>query len=143
MSSPDQPNHAYIAGGVVLNPSGEVLVVNQQGRSWSLPKGHIDPGEDSLAAAKREIYEETGVSDLQLVKELGTYERYKIGKDGGDNLSEFRTHTIFLFTTTQTDLHPRDPKNPEARWVPKEEVASLLTHRKDKEFFLSILSALE
>jgi 8-oxo-dGTP pyrophosphatase MutT (NUDIX family) len=54
----------HSAGGVVTNDEGKVLVVNQRGTSWSLPKGHIDPGESALAAAEREIYEESGIRDL-------------------------------------------------------------------------------
>lgn len=123
------------AGGIVMNKKGEILVVNQHGNSWSLPKGHIDPREDPLTAAQREIYEESGIDDLTLVKELGSYQRYKIGLDGGDNLSELKTIYMFLFKTNQEALSPQDPHNPEARWVEKEKVADLLTHRKDKEFF--------
>jgi ADP-ribose pyrophosphatase YjhB (NUDIX family) len=63
------------AGGVVIGKDGKVLVVSQRGKSWSLPKGHIDEGEDLLTAAKREIYEESGVNDLKFVKELGSYKR--------------------------------------------------------------------
>lgn len=123
------------AGGVVTNDQGQVLVVSQHGTSWSLPKGHIDAGEDPLAAARREIYEESGIRDLQLVRELGTYERYKIGVDGGDDFSEFKSITMFLFRTSETLLRPVDPENPEARWVQKAEVIALLTHEKDQEFF--------
>jgi ADP-ribose pyrophosphatase YjhB (NUDIX family) len=123
------------AGGVVLNDEGEVLVVSQRGRSWSLPKGHIDRGEDALAAAKREIYEESGVSDLELVRELGTYERNKISVDGGEDRSERKAITMFLFRTREKTLKPVDPDNPEARWVEKSQVATLLTHEKDQEFF--------
>jgi 8-oxo-dGTP pyrophosphatase MutT (NUDIX family) len=123
------------AGGVVTNDEGEVLVVSQRGRSWSLPKGHIDPGEDALAAAKREIYEESGIRDLELVRELGTYERHKISWDGGDDRSERKVITMFLFRTSEKNLKPVDPDNPEARWVEKSKVALLLTHDKDKEFF--------
>jgi 8-oxo-dGTP pyrophosphatase MutT (NUDIX family) len=124
------------AGGVVLNSNGEVLVVNQKGDSWSLPKGHIDPGETAEEAARRETYEETGIKDMTLVRELGTYERYKIGKDGeGEDTSELKRITMFLFDTTQTKLHPVDENHPEARWVSADEVASLLTHPKDAAFF--------
>lgn len=126
------------AGGVVTNGDGKVLVVSQHGTSWSLPKGHIDPGEDALTAAKREIQEESGIAELQLIRELGTYQRYKIGAQGGEDTSELKTITMFLFQTTQKSLRPIDPDNPEARWVPKSEVAALLTHPKDKEFFLSL-----
>jgi ADP-ribose pyrophosphatase YjhB (NUDIX family) len=125
----------HSAGGVVTNSEGKVLVVSQHGTSWSLPKGHIDPGEDALAAAKREIYEESGIRDLELIRELGTYERHKIGVDGGEDGSELKVITMFLFRTSENSLKPVDPDNPEARWVEKSKVAPLLTHEKDKQFF--------
>jgi len=117
---------------------GEILVVNQKGTPWSLPKGHIEEGEDAMTAAKREIYEESGIIDLELIKELGTYQRYKIGKDGGEDKSELKTITTFLFKTNQDFLKPVDLENPEARWVRKEQVSELLTHPKDKEFFMRV-----
>jgi ADP-ribose pyrophosphatase YjhB (NUDIX family) len=123
------------AGGVVTNDEGEVLVVSQRGTSWSLPKGHIDAGEEALDAARREIYEESGIRDLELIRELGTYERHKIGVDGGDDRSELKVITMFLFRTSEKSLKPVDPDNPEARWVEKSKVALLLTHEKDREFF--------
>ena len=127
------------AGGIVLNTEGKVLVVNQRGTSWSLPKGHLDPGEDALSAARREIYEESGVSDVRLIRELGSYERYRIGLNGAEDLSEFKKIHIFLFTTDQRDLKPIDPHNPQALWVEKHRVAGMLTHPKDREFFESVV----
>ena len=41
-------------------------------------------------------------------------------------------------TTKEKFIKPIDPENPEARWVEKDQIAELLTHPKDKEFFLSI-----
>ena len=125
-----------------MNPKGEVLVVSQNGDSWSLPKGHLDPGEDELQAARREIYEESGVKQLELVKKLGTYERPRIALGGGDDDAQIKRITLFYFRTTQMDLKPVDPKNPEARWVPKGRVAALLTHAKDKEFYLKSLQTI-
>lgn len=132
----------HSAGGVVVNPKGEILVVNQNNDSWSLPKGHIDPGESPVQAAVREIAEESGVTKLKLVKELGSYERPKIAQGGGDDPAEIKVLTFFLFETTQARLRPIDPQNPEACWVAKKDVAALLTHPKDREFFQKILSEL-
>lgn len=132
------PDMERSAGGVVVNPQGEIAVCNQRHNSWSLPKGHIDSGEDALTAARREIKEETGLVDLELVRELGTYERRRIGREGigEDPESPLKTITMFLFTTPYTGtLSPEDPENPEARWVPVADVSTLLTHAKDKEFF--------
>jgi ADP-ribose pyrophosphatase YjhB (NUDIX family) len=123
------------AGGVVTNNEGKVLVVSQRGTSWSLPKGHIDPGEDALVAARREIYEESGIRDLEFIRELGTYERHRIGVNGGEDRSEWKVITMFLFRTSEKSLKPVDPDNPEARWVDKSKVRQLLTHERDKEFF--------
>ncbi len=134
-----QSKKSHSAGGVVLNPKNEVLVVNQNRDSWSLPKGHVDPGETALQAACREIEEESGVSKIDFVRELGTYERCKIGLDGKDDPSELKVLTFFLFRTAQTRLKPIDPRNPEARWVKIADVAKLLTHPKDREFFTSAM----
>ncbi|MDP3764459.1 MAG: NUDIX domain-containing protein [bacterium] len=132
--------HTESAGGIVINEKGEVLVVSQKrpdlNQSWSLPKGHIETGEDGLTAAKREINEESGVSSLELIRDLGSYKRHRINADGEDDISELKTIYMFLFKTIEKDLKPVDPDNPEARWVSKNEVANLLTHYKDKEFFL-------
>jgi 8-oxo-dGTP pyrophosphatase MutT (NUDIX family) len=133
----------HSSGGVVLNSKGQVLVVSQNGNSWSLPKGHLDPGETALEAAQREIYEESGVSSLELVRDLGSYERYKIGlKEGQEDRSELKIIHLFLFKTDQMVLNPMDPKHPEARWVDKKDVAALLTHPKDKAFFSRIVHEL-
>ena len=132
------------AGGIVLNKDGVILVVNQNYNSWSFPKGHIEEGEEVLAAAKREIEEETGINQLEYLGELGTYSRYKIGKNvDEEDKSEIKYITMFLFRTEQMKLQPIDPDNPEARWVAREEVVDLLTHKKDKEFWLSVKDKLD
>lgn len=130
------------AGGVVLNKKGQVLVVNQRGVSWSLPKGHIEEGEEVLAAARREIHEESGLTDLTLVKPLGSYERLRLGHRQGETGAEMKHLTFFLFQASQEELKPIDPDNPEARWVERDQVTTLLTHPKDREFFNQILQDL-
>jgi ADP-ribose pyrophosphatase YjhB (NUDIX family) len=115
-------NVTVTAGGVVINQQGMVLVVDQHGTSWSLPKGHIDPGEGPLEAAVREIMEESGITELQLISPLGAYGRYKIGQNSKDDKSEWKVLLFFLFKTKQNDLKPRDPHNPQARWVHPDQV---------------------
>lgn len=129
----------HIGGGVVISLDGKILVVSQHGNSWSLPKGHVDPGEDIRQAAAREIREESGIKDLDYIKDLGSYERHKIGIDGGEDKSEMKTIEFFLYRTNEIELQPEDSNNPEARWVEPEEVAGLLTHPRDAHFFIQVL----
>lgn len=132
----NKPKETRSAGGVVINRHRKVLIVGQKGKSWSFPKGHIEEGEDPITAATREIHEESGITDLELIEELGSYQRYKIDERGGEDKSELKTIIMFLFRTNQDSLKPVDPENPEAKWVEISEITDLLTHSKDKEFFL-------
>jgi len=120
-------------GGIVLNKYNVAVVYQVKSDSWSLPKGHIDPGESKEQTARREIYEETGLTDLTFIREIGSYER------GTKNYPDVRKKiTFLLFTTNQTELTPIDPDNPEARWIPVEKVADTLSYEEDKEFFLKV-----
>jgi 8-oxo-dGTP pyrophosphatase MutT (NUDIX family) len=62
------------AGGVVIDAAGRVLLIERTVDSRHeirLPKGHIDPGELPEAAAVREVCEETGYCDVEIVRDLG------------------------------------------------------------------------
>ena len=126
------------AGGIVLSARGEIALVVNGKDFWGFPKGHIDEGEDALAAGKREIQEETGLKELTLVRPLGAYTRFKSLNDGGDDMSEEKTMHMFLFTTLENDLVPEDPHHPQAKWVAPSGVEAALTNPKDKAFFNSI-----
>lgn len=127
----------HSAGGILLNPFAEIAVVNQKGRSWSLPKGHLNQEEDCLTAAFREIQEETGIHQLTYLQHLGHYSRFKIGLNGEDDTTEKKIIHFYLFKTQCMQLSPEDPDNPEAKWVHSDQVSSMLTHPKDQAFFQS------
>ncbi|MFX0073098.1 MAG: NUDIX domain-containing protein [Candidatus Hermodarchaeota archaeon] len=127
------------AGGIVKNDnSNDIILFKNERLTWSFPKGHIESGEDPLLAARREIYEETGLINLKLITYLGSFTRIKgksyIKKYG----TKEKTIFLYLFKTNDKQLNPIDPKIKEALWVEKEQVAKYLTHNIDKEFFISI-----
>ena len=63
------------AGGVIYrrNKSGEVeiLLIQDAKNRWTIPKGHIEPGETAQQTAKREIGEEAGLKDVKVIGWLG------------------------------------------------------------------------
>lgn len=132
----------YAAGGVILGVDGRIVIVRQHHNTWSLPKGGVEEGETLTEAARREIMEETGIEDLSLVEELGTYDRYSIGRDGvgEDRDLPIGRRTFFLFRTKEAAFSPTDGEITEARWATLDEALALLTHPKDAEFLASVRS---
>lgn len=60
------------AGGVVVH-QGKVLLLDRPSRNEvRLPKGHIEEGESPAEAALREVHEEAGYANLDVVADLGT-----------------------------------------------------------------------
>lgn len=55
-----------------------LLVYSKRNNEWGFPKGHIEPNETELETAKREIKEETGITNLTFVKDFRCCDTYKI-----------------------------------------------------------------
>jgi len=58
-------------GIVVFNRNGQVWIGHRFGiagdYAWQFPQGGIDEGEDLEAAARRELFEETGIKTVELI----------------------------------------------------------------------------
>lgn len=64
------------SGGIVfrLTPDGkdiEILLIQDSKGRWTIPKGHIEPGETAKMTARREIEEETGLRNFSILSWLG------------------------------------------------------------------------
>ncbi len=140
------PSNTYSAGGLVLNADNKILLTNRFGHTWTLPKGIIDKGETELQTAKREIYEETGLNPnkLEYIKKLGSYSRYKIGKNPKtEDKNHLKNITLFLFQTdAKRELKPPDETHTKIKWADPPEAVELLTHHKDKQFLKNVLDKL-
>lgn len=85
----------FAAGGVVIKKERarpRVLLIKDSYGRWTWPKGHIEKGEFPQSAALREIKEETGQKNIEIVKELGKQEYYFTFK--GEII--FKTVHVFL-----------------------------------------------
>ncbi len=68
-------------GLMILNEKGQVFVaqrVDERSGAWQMPQGGIDPGEDPRAAALREMKEEIGTDNAEIVAESREWHRYDL-----------------------------------------------------------------
>ena len=97
------------AGGVVVRLEKDnlkVAFVHETGQErLFLPKGGVEAGENLLTAARREITEEAGVSDLTMVIKLGVRERMSYKK------TYWSVTHYFLFSTEQIEGTPTDEEH--------------------------------
>ena len=94
------------AGGVVVRWQDNRLflaVVSEGSLSkYVLPKGRLESGETLEMAAYREVAEEAGLTDLQLIADLGDRERLDYSKQ------RWKKIHYFLFITAQIEGKPTD-----------------------------------
>jgi 8-oxo-dGTP pyrophosphatase MutT (NUDIX family) len=119
-------------GTLVVDGAGRLLLCHVTGTGkWDIPKGLLDPGEDTLAAAMRELDEEAGlVFGAERFIELGrfTYRRdkclhlYKVEVgEAMPDLGHLRCRSFFPHHITGKPT----PETDGFRWATRDEVAKL------------------
>jgi 8-oxo-dGTP pyrophosphatase MutT (NUDIX family) len=109
----------YAAGGLVLNPSKDILLIFRKGK-WDLPKGKLDEGESLDQCALREVKEETGLQHLRLIEPLVvTYHTYD--EDGKHILKE--THWYLMHAGRDQQLKAQEEEQITAiEWVSEKQL---------------------
>lgn len=85
-------NVGLVFAGMALNEGPEAVV---PGLEWQMPQGGIDPNEDIETAARRELFEETGISHVSFLAATDTWWPYDFPAYDGPphSLSGFRGQT--------------------------------------------------
>ncbi len=69
------------AGGLVNNTQGDLLFIKRLGK-WDLPKGKMEKGESREESAVREIEEETGLANVELIQFINTTYHIYVERNG-------------------------------------------------------------
>ena len=148
------------SAGAVVYYKGETieyLLLRYEAGHWDFPKGHIEEGEELIDTARREIKEETGIGDVEVVpdfKENVTYWYQKY--EGGYNYSKrvaakgqkakgtasFKTVTYFLARSHTKDV-VLSSEHIGYEWLPYDEALKRGTFKNSKDILVKAKEFLE
>jgi 8-oxo-dGTP pyrophosphatase MutT (NUDIX family) len=124
------PRPTRLSAGVVVvreTPEGWRLLLLRAFNHWDFPKGMVEPGEEPLAAAIREVKEETLIADLdfawgEMHTQTGPYSRGKVARY---YLAKTNTTEVTLPVIEELGRAEHN----EFRWVDRETALKLVSPR--------------
>jgi len=115
-------------GIILLNKSNKVFVakrIDNPKNFWQMPQGGVNDGEDYLTAAFRELYEETSIKEVELIKEIDEILTYELpknllgiiwkGKYRGQKQRWFLMR--YLGNEKEINLKTKNPEFLEWKWI--------------------------
>ena len=119
------------AGAVIFRKGKEIkyLLLHYEAGHWDFPKGHIEEKEAELDTIRREVREETGIDDIELVpnfKEKIQY-YYKI------NGELMHKEVVFCLAKTEEEKVKISFEHIGYIWLPYDKAMEKLTFRNAKE----------
>ena len=132
-------------GVIILNNQNKIFVGKRKDNpvdKWQMPQGGIDQGEDHLTAMKRELYEETSIKSIEVIKELEGYYEYMLpknlvgviwkGKFKGQRQKWFVTK--FVGNEEEINLNTKNPEFIEWKWIVADELPNVIVNFKKKMY---------
>ncbi|WP_342318735.1 NUDIX hydrolase [Corynebacterium mayonis] len=103
--------------------------IDRRGRLlWSMPKGHVEPGEHQWKTAEREVWEETGIRG-EAFDSLGVIDYWFVSD--GVRIHKTVHHNLLRFV--DGILNDDDPEVTEVTWVPMSELIEHLAYADERK----------
>tara|TARA_B100001063_G_C16744884_1_gene546893 strand:+ start:874 stop:1344 length:471 start_codon:yes stop_codon:yes gene_type:complete len=140
-------------GIIILNKNNQVFVGKRKdnpGDRWQMPQGGVENGEDFLSAMKRELYEETSIENIKIIKEIEQFYEYELPKNlvGIIWKGKFRGQKQKWFITKFTDnedkinLKTKHPEFIEWKWINVEMLPEVIVEFK-KDLYTKLLKEIK
>lgn len=125
----DRPGRGPVraAGGLVAHDGRVLLVHRPRFDDWSLPKGKLQPGEHPLAAAVREVHEETQVRGVPGIRLPSVSYPVRSGQSHVDKIVDWWAMTV-------ADVGPFTPSDEVdgIAWLPVADALETVTYERDR-----------
>ncbi|MHB1931408.1 MAG: NUDIX hydrolase [Thermoplasmata archaeon] len=138
---PDAPAIAELAAGLILcrRSDQRVLLLHERDEDrWCFPKGHVEPGESLVEAARRETMEEAGLAELSVDRELAE-SRYRFF-DLRRRVNVFKT-TVYFLGRTDSDVGRLEPIFDRAEWLAPSEALVRVRYPADRAPLETLLAS--
>jgi 8-oxo-dGTP pyrophosphatase MutT (NUDIX family) len=123
----------YQAAGGVVTTGDQVLVLLRPSRDEiRLPKGHLEAGESASETALREVREESGYADLDIVADLGQ-QTVEFTYQGDRVIRDERYYLMRLHSTQRIERKSKEHQFTPA-WMDWEQAAEELTFAVEREW---------
>ena len=132
-------------GVIVLNNENKVFVGKRKDNPvdrWQMPQGGVDIGESYLSAMKRELYEETSIKSIEILKEINGFFEYELpknlvgiiwkGKFRGQKQKWFITR--FTGNENEINLQTKNPEFIEWKWIIPDDLPKTIVDFKKKMY---------
>ena len=140
-------------GVIILNKNNQVFVAKRKDNPvdrWQMPQGGVNSGESYLSAMKRELFEETSIKSIELLKEIDGFFEYELpdnlvgviwkGKFKGQKQKWFIVK--FIGNEKEINLKTKYPEFIDWKWIAPDELPNVIVDFK-KNLYLSLLVKLK
>lgn len=117
------------SAGLVLVKDGEYLLLHYDAGHWDFPKGHLEKGESPEQAALRELKEETGITDAEILPGFVEKILYFFKKEGKTIAKE----VVFFLARTKTSNVTLSFEHKGFVWLPFKEAVEKITYNNAKD----------
>ena len=132
-------------GAIILNKENKVFVGKRKDNpvdKWQMPQGGVEIGESYLSAMKRELYEETSIKSIEILREIDGFFEYELpknlvgiiwkGKFKGQKQKWFIAK--FIGNENEINLQTRNPEFIEWKWIIPDELPKTIVDFKKKMY---------